>query len=130
MSTATTDGTETPHTARSSQRSDLLRDAGLVLAWFVVAGLVAGLVWWRLVDSLAMVVLVVLGGGLAAFLASQLGRWLGPGSAQEALRDKANGAHAPMPLEVHASGVLLVWPAAAALGALLYLWVIKSPESD
>lgn len=180
--------TEGPDTARTSARSSdlsgtfsaLLRDACIVLVWFVVVGVVAGLVWWQLVDlpqatrqggavvveadqlgkqvnsdgwflvlalvgglvsgivllfwrerdALAMVVLVALGGGLAGVLASRLGRWLGPGSAEDVLRHKPDGAHAMMPLEVHASGLLWIWPAAAALGALLYLWVIKSPESD
>jgi hypothetical protein len=172
--------TSGPGATRPSSTSDLLGDVGIVLAGFVVTGVLAGLVWWRLVDlpratresgavveqadqlgkqvnidgwflvlalvvgllsgllllfwrerdPLAMVVLVTLGGGLAAYLASKVGHALGPGSAAEALRHRANGAHALMPLQVHASGVYWAWPAAAALGALIYLWIIKSPESE
>ncbi len=60
----------------------------------------------------------------------KVGGWLGPGSAEAALRHGANGAHASMPLQVHASGVLWVWPAAAALGALVFLWVLRAPDPD
>ena len=177
MSTATTDFPDSPTTSRGS---GLVTDAGIVLGWFVAAGIVAGVVWWRLVDlpratreggsivveadqlgkqvnidgwflvlglvvgvlsglvllfwrerdPLAMVVLVVLGAGLSGIIASKLGHALGPGSAEAALRHSANGAHASMPLAVHASGVYWVWPAAAALGALIYLWIIKSPEQQ
>ena len=175
-STGTSD--TTPPGTGTSSRSDLLRDVVIVLGWFVVAGVVAGLVWWRLVDlpqatreggsvvveadqlgrqvnidgwflvialvvgllsgllllfwrerdPLVMVVLVTLGAGLAGIIASRLGRWLGPGSAEDALRHAADGAHASMPLQIHASGVYWAWPAAAALGALVYLWIIKSPD--
>lgn len=162
-----------------ASRVDSLRDAAVVLVWFVVLAVVAAVVWWQLVDlpeatrqagavvveadqlgkqvnidgwffvlavvgglvsgvvllfwrerdPLLMVVLVVVGATVAAFVMRQVGRWLGPGSATDALRHRANGAHALQPLQVHASGVLWVWPAAAALGALLYLWVLKAPDA-
>jgi hypothetical protein len=174
-----TDAAQTATATSGRRGADLLRDAAIVLAWFVVVGVVAGLVWWQLVDlphatreggsvvveadqlgkqvnidgwflvlalvgggvsglvllfwrerdPLAMVLLVTLGSGLAGVIAARLGRLLGPGSAQDALRHAADGAHAPMPLTLHASGVYWVWPAAAAVGALIYLWIIKSPES-
>ena len=104
--------------------------------WFVAlalgAGLVSGavLMLWRRRDPLLMVVLVTLGGGLATVVMSRLGRVLGPDSEVGVLRRQAEGAQAPLPLELHASGALWVWPLAAALGAAIYLWVLKDPESD
>jgi hypothetical protein len=177
--TSTVSETEAPPDRRSSA-ADVLRDVGIVVVWFLVAGVVAAVAWWQLVDlpeatrhggsvvveadqlgkevnidgwffviaavgglvsgivllawrhrdPLLMVVLVTLGGGLASFVTVHLGRRLGPGSEVDALRHRADGAHALMRLQVHAPGVLWVWPAAAALGALLYLWVLKDPESD
>jgi hypothetical protein len=163
-----------------SQTADVLRDVGIVLVWFLVAGVLGALLWWKVVDlpqatraqgsvvveadqlgkqvnidgwffviaavgglvsgivltlwrrrdPLLIVVLVTLGGGLASFVMKQLGLLLGPGSEVDALRHKANGAHALMRLQIHAPGVLWVWPAAAALGALVYLWVLKTPEKQ
>jgi hypothetical protein len=104
--------------------------------WFLVLALVGGLVsgivllFWRVRDPLLMVVLVTLGGGLASVVARWVGHALGPGPAADALRHRAEGAHALLPLQIHASGVLWVWPAAAALGALVHLWVLKAPEDD
>lgn len=169
----------TPATPTPRTRSGgALLDVAIVLVWFVVLGVVAGLVWWQVVDlpnatrsggtdvveadqlgkqvgidgwffvvsavgglvsglgllvwrrrdPLLMVALVTLGGGLASFLAVRLGRWLGPGSEIAALEGKADGAHAPMPLVVHAHGMVLVFPIACALGALLYLWVLRRPD--
>lgn len=100
-------------------------------AWFFVIALVAALVsaivllLWRGRDPLLMVVLVVVGGGLAAWLMVHLGQSLGPGDEVAALRKVADGGHAPTQLKVHAPGVELVWPIAAALGALIYLWVLR-----
>lgn len=175
-----TTGTTAPATEprRSSRTSGVLLDVGIVLGWFLVAGVVGAVLWWQLTDlpqatraqgavvveadqlgkevnidgwffvialvgglvsgivltlwrrrdALLTVVLVTLGGGLASFVMVQLGRLLGPVSEVDALRHKADGAHALMRLQVHATGVLWVWPAAAALGALVYLFVLKAPE--
>jgi len=104
--------------------------------WFFViagvGGLVSGiaLLAWRRRDPLLMVVLVVLGGGLASFVMVRLGRILGPASEVDVLRHRTEGAHALMRLQVHAPGVVWVWPVAAALGALVYLWVLKEPETE
>jgi len=38
----------TPTSAPASRRHALLRDAGVVAAWFVVLGVVAALLWWQL----------------------------------------------------------------------------------
>ena len=163
---------------RGSGRGGALRDVLVVLAWFVVAGVVAGLVWWQATpsamattsngsvvveadqlgkqvatdgwffvvsavgglasglgllawrrrDPLLMVALVTAGGGLASYLTLRLGALLGPGSEIAALRGKPDGAHAPLQLELHASGMALVFPIAAALGALIYLWVLQRPD--
>jgi hypothetical protein len=176
--TPTTEPATDPHSP--SQTGDVLRDVGVVLGWFLVAGVLGALVWWKVVDlpqwtrtsggvaveadqlgkqvnidgwffviaivgglvsgivltlwrrrdTLLIVVLVTLGGGLASVVMQRLGKILGPGSEVDALRHKPIGAHAPMQLEIHASGVLWVWPAAAAFGALVYLWVLKTPENE
>ena len=172
--------TEPAPPGRRESLRPVLVDVGIVLGWFLVAGVIAAVAWWQLVDlpqatreggsvvveadqlgkevnidgwyfvisfvgglasgiallnwrhrdPLLTVVLVTLGGGLATFVMCKLGGLLGPGSEVDALRTKAEGAHALMRLQVHASGVLWVWPAAAALGALVYLWVLKDPGSD
>jgi hypothetical protein len=177
--TQPTTTTEQPIDPRGpSPRGDLLRDVGIVLGWFLVAGVLGALLWWKLVDlpqatraqgsvvvesdqlgkevnidgwffviaavgglvsgivltlwrrrdPLLVVVMVTLGGGLASFVMQRLGLLLGPGSEVAALRHEPDGAHALMRLHIHATGVLWVWPAAAALGALVYLWVLKTPE--
>ncbi len=163
-----------------SRTAGVLQDVGIVLGWFLVAGVLGALVWWKVVDlpqatrtrtgivveaaqlgkqvnidgwffliagvgglvsglvltmwrhrdPVLTVVLVALGGGLASFVMQRLGLILGPGSEVDALRHKALGAHALMRLQIHASGVLWVWPAAAAFGALLYLFVINPPDLD
>ena len=176
-----TDTTEPVTNRRSPSRTkDVLLDVGIVLGWFLLAGVLGALVWsqvtdlpqatrvqgavvveadqlgkevnidgwffviavvgglvsgivltlWRRRDALLTVVLVTLGGGLASFVMQRVGLLLGPGSEVDALRHKANGAHALMQLKVHATGVLWVWPAAAALGALIYLFVLKAPENE
>ena len=123
---------------------DQLGKAVNIDAWFFAIALVGGLVSgvallnWRHRDPLLMVLLVTLGGGVASVLMAKFGQWLGPSPQTEVLRHKPNGAHAPVLLELtgsgsgfsHATGVLWVWPAAAALGALVYLWVLKDPTSD
>jgi heme/copper-type cytochrome/quinol oxidase subunit 2 len=159
-------------------RAEVLRDVVVVLAWFLVAGLVAGVVWWLVADPpqatraaegvvvepqeltkqvsidgwyfvvaavggllsgiallawrhrdpLLMVVLVTLGGGLAALVSLRLGHLLGPGAVLEALRGKPQGAHALEPLTLHATGMEWVWPATAAMGALVHLWVLRKPD--
>ena len=176
--TATTEPTSDPKSP--SRTKDVLLDVGIVLGWFLVAGVLGALVWWQVTDlpqatrvqgavvveadqlgkevnidgwffviavvgglvsgivltlwrrrdALLTVVLVTLGGGLASVVMQRLGRLLGPGSEVDALRHKADGAHALMRLQVHATGVLWVWPAAAALGALVYLFVLKAPENE
>lgn len=116
--------------AASLSPVELTKQVGID-AWFFVIALVAALVsaivllLWRRRDPLLMVVLVVVGGGLAAWLMVHLGRSLGPGDEVAALRKVADGGSAPTQLKLYAPGVELVWPIAAALGALVYLWVLR-----
>jgi hypothetical protein len=103
--------------------------------WFFVIALAAGVVSgiallvWRHRDPLLTVVLVALGGGLAAWLMVTAGEAFGPGDPIAALRKLPDGAHVSEQLRLHAHGVAWVWPIAAAFGALLYLWVLK-PGGD
>lgn len=116
--------------AASLSPVELTKQVGID-AWFFVIAVVGALVsaivllLWRRRDPLLMVVLVVVGGGLAAWLMVHLGRSLGPGDEVAALRKVADGGSAPTQLKLYAPGVELVWPIAAALGALVYLWVLR-----
>lgn len=99
--------------------------------WFAVVavglGLVSGLVLlaWRRRDPLLSVALVVLGAALAAQVATRLGGVLGPVDPATALAGKADGVQAPLQLVLQAPGLVWAWPAAAALGALLQLFVLR-----
>ncbi len=111
--------------------ADQLAAQVAVDGWFAVVavglGLVSGVVLlaWRRRDPLLSVALVVLGAALAAQVASRLGRVLGPVDPATALAGKADGAQAPLQLVLQAPGMVWVWPAAAALGALLHLFVLR-----
>ncbi|ROR92016.1 hypothetical protein EDD33_2897 [Nocardioides aurantiacus] len=99
--------------------------------WFAVVaavlGLVSGVVLlaWRRRDPLLSVALVVLGAALAAQVATRLGGVLGPADPATVLDGRAEGAQAPLQLALQAPGLVWVWPAAAALGALLHLFVLR-----
>lgn len=104
--------------------------------WFAVVALVGGvlsgvlLLAWRRRDPLLTVVLVVLGAGLAALVMMGLGRLLGPGDEVAALRSLPEGATVSQQLRLHAPGVALLWPIAAAFGAVVYLWVLAKPAPE
>ena len=104
--------------------------------WYVVLALVGGLLSgvvllrWRRRDPLLMVVLVVLGAGLAAVVMLRLGEWLGPPPETATLRGQPVGAMASLPLRLHAGGAAWTWPVASALGALVELWVLRRPEPE
>lgn len=93
----------------------------LFVAVPVALALGAALMWWRRASPTRTVVLVVIGGVCAAALMERFGLWWGPGDPAAALASAAKGATAPIQLQVQATGVLLAWPVAAALGALLVL---------
>lgn len=114
---------------------ELVKQAGIDGWFFVVAavgGLVSGvaLLAWRRRDPLLMVVLVVLGGALAAWVMTRVGLTLGPERELTALRDLPEGAEVRMQLKLHAPGVAWTWPITAALGALVQLWVLRRPDRE
>lgn len=81
----------------------------------------AGLTYWRRRTPVTTVALIALMSLLAAALMERFGLWFGPSSPATVLRSAAVGATAPVQLKVQATGVLMAWPAAAVLGALLVL---------
>jgi hypothetical protein len=106
--------------------------------WYVaiaaVGGLLSGiaLLGWRRRDPLAMVVLVTLGGLLAAWLMVRIGLWLGPADPKTVLRDVAVGDKVPLQLKPHAPGVRYVWPITALIGAIGVIWGLDDhrPPAD
>lgn len=113
---------------------ELIKQVGIDGWFFVVAvigGLLSGVVLmaWRHRDPLLMVVLVALGGGMAAWLMIHLGLALGPERELTALRAVADGGQVSMRLKLHAPGIAYVWSIAALLGSAIYLWVLKKPDA-
>lgn len=119
--------------AASLNPDQLTKEVGID-GWFAVIALVAALVSgvvlmaWRRRDPLLMVVLIALGGGLAAYLMVTLGQALGPGDEVAALKRLPDGGTAPLQLSLKAPGVALLWPIAALFGALVQVWVLRRPE--
>ena len=97
-----------------------------------VAGLVTGLVmsWWRSRDPLLTSVLLVLGAVLAAAVMALTGHLLGPGDPGAALRAAKVGTRVPIPLEVDAFTIYLVWPVAVLAGALVVLLNTAGPTTS
>lgn len=104
--------------------------------WYAATGAVAalvsgiGLMAWRTRDPLATVLLTTLGAVLAAGVTLLLGRWLGPGDPEAALRHAKVGAGVPVRLDVSAHSVMLVWPTAALIGVLLVLFGTGRPRAE
>jgi len=86
----------------------------------VVAGLVAGSVMgWRYPRvGWLLPVVVTVASGAAALLAWKLGMALGPPDPRATLSEAAVGATVPERLDVHARGLLLLWPIAALVGLI------------
>lgn len=153
-------------------RPEVLREAALVLGWFVVLGIVGGLLWWQVTplaewtrtaksasmdelnlgitvaadgwffviggvaglvsgfvlaawrrrDPVVTVLLLAVGSALGSALMHLVGHALGPGPLQQSLARAAVGQQVPVPLQVDAPGVYLVWPVATLLTALAVLW--------
>ena len=97
-----------------------------------VAGLVTGLVmsWWRSRDPLLTSVLLVLGAVLAAAVMALTGHLLGPGDPGATLRAAKVGTRVPIPLEVDAFTIYLVWPVAVLAGALVVLLNTTGPTTS
>jgi hypothetical protein len=114
---------------------ELVKQVGID-GWFLVIALVAGLLSgvillaWRRRDPLLMVVLVVLGGGLASWLMVHVGLSLGPEKEITALRGLPDGGEVSMQLKLHADGIAWIWSIAAALGSLIYVWVLAKPDDE
>lgn len=111
----------------------LVQQVGIDGWFFVVAlvgGLTSGLVLlaWRNRDPVLTVVLVVLGAAMASWLMLQLGRLLGPEKELTALRSVPEGGQVSVQLQLSAPGMAWVWLVAAALGALVQLWVLSKPR--
>ena len=93
--------------------------------WVAVLGLAAGLVLGALAqrrhrDGGAVVPLTLaVAGGAGSLLAWWLGLLLGPGPLAARAEGMPPGARLPLPLELTAPGVLLVWPIAALVALLL-----------
>ena len=83
----------------------------------------AALMYWLRRSPVTTVAFLALAGVCAAALMERFGLMLGPGSPADALRQAATGATAPVRLRVQATGVLMAWPGAAVLGALIVLLV-------
>lgn len=87
------------------------------------------LTFWRRNAPLASVVLIAFMSVGAAALTERFGLLIGPAYPGDVLRHAAVGATAPVQLQIQATGVLVAWPAAAMLGALLVLLVTPSAET-
>ncbi len=93
--------------------------------WFAVLGLVAGLVLGALAqrrhrDGGAVVPLTLaVAGGAGSLLAWWLGMLIGPGPLATRAEEVPAGARLPLPLDLSAPGVLLLWPIAALVALLL-----------
>lgn len=102
-------------------------------AWFAVLGLLvcvpSGMVMAlrSRTDPVVGVLTVVAGAILASGLCAAVGLLVGPGDPLDVLADAAPGAQAPAQLTIHTWVVLVVWPLAAALGALVVL-LLKPPR--
>lgn len=89
--------------------------------WFAVIALVAGIVTGTLTQAFlhhrmpGAVVGLALGGTLASLAMWRVGHWFGAAAYTAAVHHVANGAHLYAPLNVRATGVLLLWPLAATL---------------
>jgi hypothetical protein len=115
--------------------NDLTQEIGIdgwyaliALAGGLLAG--AGLTAWRRTDPLVTVAAIGLAAVLAGWVMRALGQLLGPANPVTALKGAHSGATAPVRLVLHASGVVWLWPTAAALGALVWLYLASGPRSE
>ena len=107
----------------------LARVIGIDGWYFVIAavgGLLGGtvLMWLRRSDPLVLVVLLVIGAGIAAWVMVSMGVHLGPPDPDPVLRAAKEGATVPVQLRLKAQGVELAWPLGAVVGALLVLLLV------
>ena len=86
---------------------------------------IAGYLWLR--RGIGVVCALVAGGALAAWLAAQVGRWAGP-AALATHRGDPDGTVFTQPLDLRATGVILLWPIAALLVYLFLTLVFDHEE--
>jgi hypothetical protein len=105
-------------------------------AWFVVCGVVVGLVvgllawrWFGRVGWPVVVLTVVIGGG-AGLLCWLVGYRIGPGSFDVRLAAAHPGDLVPIDLTLRAKAALLVWPLFAVIPVLLGSSLGRDPEVD
>ncbi|MGN6253080.1 MAG: hypothetical protein ACTHNS_14855 [Marmoricola sp.] len=113
------------------QLSDIVTIDGWYFTVAAIGGLLAGIVLMLLRPHrpVLMVVMLTLGGALAAWVMLRVGLAAGPPDPAAVLEHAAVGTRAPVRLRVHAGGVDYAWPGAALLGALLVLLLV-SPRRD
>lgn len=97
----------------------------------LVGGLVAGVVLMlrRGADALVTMIVIGLSAALGAFVMLKLGLLLGPPDPASVLKETPVGAKVPARLELHAHGLLLVWPMAALLGAVSVIFLTTPAEA-
>ena len=97
----------------------------------LVGGLGAGVVLMlrRGADALVTMVAIGLFSALGAFVMLKLGLLLGPPDPASVLKNTPIGAKVPSRLELHAHGLLLVWPLAAILGAVSVIFLTTPREA-
>ena len=86
---------------------------------------IAAYLWLR--RGIGVVCALVVGGALAAWLASYVGRWAGP-AALATHRGQPDGTVFTQPLDLRATGVILLWPIAALLIYLLLMLLFDHDE--
>ena len=105
-------------------------------AWFVVCGVVVGLVVgllaWRWFSSVGwpVVLLTVLVGAAAGLLCWAVGYRIGPGSFAVRLAAAQPGDLVPIDLTVRARAAFLVWPLFAVIPVLLGSSLGRDPEVE
>lgn len=117
----------------SMDEQELARQFGAT-GWFFVIAAVGGafsgvvLLLWRRRNPILMVVLVALGGALAALVMAQLGLALGPEDPQQVLPTVDVGDKASLQLKVEGYGIYFTWSIAALAGALGALFGFESRQ--
>jgi hypothetical protein len=101
--------------------------ATIALALAVPLGLVTGWRWHRV--GWPQVVAVAGGAGIAAVVAWQLGTVLGPDEPGSLVDSAQVGDLLPEQLDVHATGMLLVWPVGALVGLIVAVLVFSRPST-